>query len=133
MTQSSQWRRWSIVVLASLIGAAWAWVARRTVAQNLSPDQLAPLVWIVIAVPLAAFCGMLLVRPRRWAQSAGWIGSVYFFSLFAAARLERLFVGQEAAAAAAHKLYFTLAIILQVAGSLVVAWYLTSDSTNDKL
>ncbi len=133
MTQATQWRRLSVIMLGALLGAAGAWSAHRFIAPSLPPDQLTPLVWIVISVPLGALAGALLAQPRRWAQSAGWLGVVYFFSVFAAARLERLLVGEEAAAAAGHRLYFTLVIGLQVAGSLLAAWYLTSAGTNDKL
>ncbi|MBA3470721.1 MAG: hypothetical protein H0T53_13880 [Herpetosiphonaceae bacterium] len=133
MTQAIRWRTLSLVMLGSLLGAAGAWSAHHFIAPNLPPDQLTPLVWIVISVPLGAFIGSLLARPRRWAQSAGWIGVVYFFSIFGAARLERLLIGKDAAAAAGHRLYFTLVILLQVAGSLAVAWHLTSEATNDKL
>jgi len=133
MMQATQWRRMSIVVAGIALGAAGASIARSAVAPNLPPDRLQALVWIVISVPLGGGIGALLAQPSRWSRSAGWFGVVYFFSVFAAARLERLLVGREAAAADGHRLYFTLAIVLQVAGSLIVAWYLTRGRPNDTL
>ena len=65
-------------------------------------------------------------NQRRWPAAAGWSAALYFFSVFAAARLERLAVGKEQAAASQHGLYFTLAIILQCLAGAFFAWRFAS-------
>ncbi|HEY1016687.1 MAG TPA: hypothetical protein VGE07_28505, partial [Herpetosiphonaceae bacterium] len=108
--------------LAALAGALLGWLAWRSAPASPTTDQLRPLVWAVVAAPLAALAASLLSRHSRPGRALVWCGAVYFFSLFAAARLERLLIGDEAAVAGGFALYFQLALAFQAAGGLIFAW-----------
>ncbi len=118
-----------LVALGALLGAIAAFVAYQSRAIAPSPEQVKPYVWAVVAVPLGSFIGSLVGQWRLYRPFAGWLGLTYVLSLFAAARLERMFVGQEAAAANGHASYLILAIILQSFGALLVAWRLSAATT----
>ncbi len=123
-------RRTLLTLVGTALGLAGALVARRLAVPNPSTEQLTPHVWMVVAVPLGTLVGWLAAGWRRWPQ-ASWIGIIYFFSLFAAARIERLLIGKDAATSTGHTLYFALVIGLQVAGGIVFA--LTEQRTKNRV
>lgn len=130
MIANSQIRLIGLVGLGALFGVIGAFMAYQSRAIAPSPEQLKPYVWAVVAVPLGSFIGSLLGQWRLYRPFAGWLGLTYLLSLFAAARLERIFVGQEAAVANGHASYLILAIILQSIGALLVAWRLSATTTS---
>lgn len=111
-----------LVGMAALAGALLGWLAWRSAPPNPTADQLRPLVWAVVATPLATLVASLASRHSPPGRALAWCGAIYFFSLFAAARIERLLIGDQAAAAASFALYFQLALALQAAGGLIFAW-----------
>ena len=113
-------RRTLLTLVGTALGLTGALLARRLAVPNPSVEQLTPQVWMVVAVPLGTLIGWLAAGWRRWPQ-AGWIGIIYFFSLFGAARIERLLIGKDAATSTGHTLYFALVIGLQVVGGIVFA------------
>ena len=121
MTQPIIWRRFAWIAAGIALGVIGGLLARNAAIPNPPPGKLGPQVWAVIAVPLATLAGAILAAPRRWVAAAVWVFVIYFFSLFGAARLERLLVGEEAATAAGHMLYFALAIVIQALAGLLFA------------
>jgi hypothetical protein len=121
MIQSILWRRFAWIAAGIALGVAGALLARGAAIPNAPPARLGPQVWAVIAVPLATLAAAIAATPRRWPSAAGWIFVIYFFSLFGAARLERLLVGEQAATDAGHMLYFGLTIAIQALAGLVFA------------
>ena len=128
MTQSILWRRFAVIAAGIALGVVGALLARGAAIPNAPPARLGPQVWAVIAVPLATLAAAIIAAPRSWAASAGWIFAIYFFSLFGAARLERLLVGEQAATDAGHMLYFALAIAIQALAGLVFAARFSRDA-----
>ncbi|MFD3166232.1 hypothetical protein [Herpetosiphon sp. NSE202] len=126
MIANSRIKLIGLVALGTLLGAIGAFMAYQARALAPSPEQLKPYVWAVVAVPFGSFLGSLLGQWRLYRPFAGWLVLTYVLSLFAAARLERIFVGQEAAVANGHASYLILAIILQSFGALLVAWRLSA-------
>ena len=114
-------RSFGIIAAAALIGAMWAGFNLWRVGDSREPAVFHALIWIVFATPLTTFCGWVWARPRERWMAAFTCFAVYFFAIFAAARVERLVVGEDAAAAASHALYFRLALAFDLVGCLGAA------------
>jgi hypothetical protein len=115
------WRDFLIIASAALAGAAWAgynlWVA----GDRRDEANIHALIWTVFATPFATFGGWAIARPReRWSAAAVCF-TIYVFAIFAAARVERLLLGEANAAATGHALYFRLCLGLDLLGCLGVA------------
>lgn len=116
-----RWRDAVVIALAVLIGAAWAAYNLRVAGDSRDEIFLHALIWVVFATPFATFIGWVLARPReRWSAAAVCF-TIYVFSIFAAARIERLLVGEANAAATSHALYFRLCLAFNLLAGLGVA------------
>ena len=114
-------RAFGIIAGATLLGAAWAGYQLWTAGFGSDQGNFRALIWGVFATPFAAFCGWAWARPgERW-QAAFVCFVIYFFSILVAARIERLVLGEERAAATGHALYFQLTLALDLIACLVVA------------
>ncbi|MEA2984795.1 MAG: hypothetical protein QOD94_1049 [Alphaproteobacteria bacterium] len=121
MRRHFDWRSLAIIGLAALVGAAWAGYNLRLAGDRRDEAVFDALIWIVFATPFATFIGWLVARPReRWLAVAVCF-AIYFFAIFAAARIERVIVGEAIAAASGHALYFRLCLVFDLLGCLGVA------------
>jgi hypothetical protein len=106
---------------AALFGVAWAFLNVAWAGGTGFSGATSALVWAVFATPFFTFWGWLLARPgERW-LAAFVCFCIYFFAVFLGARLERLVLGADPAAASGHTLYFQLTPVLQLIACLVVA------------
>lgn len=110
-----------LIAGAALLGAAWALFNFEVRAGGTGFGAIRPLVWTVFATPFAAFWGWLIARRHE-----GWLAAfvcfcIYFFAIFLGARLELLVLGDVAAAANGHALYFRLTLLIQCIACLVAA------------
>jgi hypothetical protein len=113
-------RTFAWIAGATLLGALWAGYHLLLLNTTPSPDDRT-LIWIVFATPFAAFWGWFVARPaERW-QAALVCFAIYFFAFFIAARIERLLLGRDQAAATGHLLYFRLKWSLDLLGCLAAA------------
>jgi hypothetical protein len=119
-------RRWdirtfAIIAFAAAIGAAWAGYNLWLVGDARDPQVFRALIWIVFATPFATFWGWVIARPaeRWWAAFVCFC--IYFFAIFAGARVERLILGEAAANSSGHALYFQLTLAFDIVCALVVA------------
>lgn len=112
-----------ILVIGSLtlLGAATALLALASTHGLRDETVIRPLVWTVFATPFATFIGWLLARRERAWQAAFTCFMIYFFSIFLAARIERLLLGGELALERGHLLYFQLTVVFNVLSGCVVA------------
>lgn len=106
---------------AALLGAAWALFNLYRVGGNGFGGATGPLVWAVLATPLATFGGWVVARWRERWLAALVCFCIYFFGILLAARLELLLLGADAADASGHALYFRLAIAIQLIAGLASA------------
>ncbi len=119
-------RRWDfrtllIISVAAAIGAAWAGYNLWTVGEVREPRVFRALIWIVFATPFATFWGWCIARPKERWWAAFVCFCIYFFAIFAGARVERLLIGESAANASRHALYFQLTFLFDIVGAVVVA------------
>jgi hypothetical protein len=121
MRRHVDWRSLTIIGLAALTGAAWAGYNLRLAGDRRDEAIFHALIWIVFATPFATFGGWAVARPRERWPAAAVCSSIYFFAILAAARIERLVVGEEIAAATGHALYFRLCLVFDLLGCLGAA------------
>ena len=122
MTQGRFDRRtFSTIACAALLGALWAGYNLWRAGDARDESVFRALIWIVFATPFATFWGWILARPQERWQAAFICFLIYFFAIFAAARIERLVLGQDEANATGHALYFRLTLVFDVLGCLGVA------------
>jgi len=115
------WRTGLVIGCAALLGAAWAvWNLLRAGGDGAGGARPA-LVWAVFAVPLFTLVGWLLARRRERWLAVGVCFAIYFFGVFAGARLELLVSGRAAADASFHSLYFRLVIAVQLLACVLAA------------
>jgi hypothetical protein len=115
------WRAASTIGGAALLGAVWAmWNLLRAGGDGAGGPRPA-LVWVVFSVPLCAFVGWVIARRQERWLAAGVCFMIYFFGIFAGARLELLAIGRDAADASFHALYFRLVLAVQTLACLLVA------------
>jgi hypothetical protein len=126
-----------IMLVATLIGAAWATYNRSLTSSPYDESELRPLVWVIFAVPFALFLGWLAAR-----QIEGWWAAfvcfcLYFFSPFVAQRYESCTVvsghfsltdcftattqAQQLAGASGHRIYFDAVVVIHVVAALAIA------------
>lgn len=111
----------SLIGGAALLGAVWAvWNLVRAGGTG-AGGAGAALVWAVFAVPFFTFVGWGVARRRECWLAAGVCFAIYFFGIFAGARLELLVIGREAADAAFHALYFRFTLAVQLLACLLAA------------
>ncbi len=114
-------RAFVIIAGAAILGACWAgynlWLAGDVRDEIVARE----LVWAVFATPFATFIGWVIARPSEGWRAACVTFCVYFFTIFVAARIERLALGEELANATKHVLYFRLTLGLDLVACLVVA------------
>lgn len=115
------WRTAVCIALAALIGAGWALFNLSRAGGSGFTGTTAQFVWAVFATPFASFWGWLVARRSELWLAALVCFSIYFFSIFLGARLELLVLGQSAAEAAGHALYYQLTLGIQLIACLVVA------------
>ena len=114
-------RTFSIIAAATIAGALWAGYNLWAAGDARDPGVFRALIWAVFATPLLTFIGWAWTRPaERW-RAAGVCFAVYFFAIFAAARIERLVLGQDLAEQTRHALYFRLTLALDLLGGLAIA------------
>jgi hypothetical protein len=125
------------LLVATLIGAAWATYQRGLAIPPYDESELRPLVWVIFATPFALFIGWFFARrtERWWAAFVCFC--LYFFSPFVAQRYESCTIvsggfslsdcflataqAQELSAAAGHVIYFQAVVVIQVAAGALIA------------
>lgn len=115
------WRTLSLMLIAALVGAAWALFNFASTGGERGEAELRPLIWTIFATPFALFLGWTLARRTEVWLAALTCFCLYFFTVFVAARLESLALGPEEAAATHHTMYFTSVVWLHLASALVLA------------
>jgi hypothetical protein len=120
---SNRWdrRAFGLLMIAVVIGALWAGYNLWRFDFGRAGGDVRMLVWIVFATPFATFLGWVWARPREGWHAAFVTFVIYFFAIMVAARIERLVLGEDQAAATHHALYFQLTLALDVVACLVVA------------
>jgi hypothetical protein len=119
--QTTDWRTFGIMVVATVIGVAWAAYNYSTTGGERGEAQLQPLVWTMFATPLALFLGWVVARRAEVWLAAFASFCVYFFTWFVAARVESLLVTTEQAAISGHDLLFKSAMIIHVLSAVALA------------
>jgi hypothetical protein len=138
MNQRFDLRTFIAIMVAALLGAAWAIYNRGLIDYPYDPaTEFRPLVWVIFATPFATFWGWFIARraERWWAAFVCF--SIYFFSPFVAARYESCTVlrgsfdlsdcffattqAQEAANNSGHAIYFQAVVIINLLAALAVA------------
>lgn len=125
------WRTINILLIAALIGAAWAAYSFASTGGARGEDQLRPLVWTIFAVPFALFLGWVVARRSEVGLAAFVCFCVYFYTPFVAARIESLVLTPAEAAATKHALYFQAAMVLHIISAVIIAvWRGRSDASS---
>ncbi|WP_029215244.1 hypothetical protein [Kallotenue papyrolyticum] len=106
---------------AALLGAAWSWVNLQRAGGSGAGAATAALIWTVFATPFFTFWGWFAARRSELWMALFVCGCIYFFSIFAGARIERLLLDAEPARATGHALYFRLTPALQLLACLALA------------
>jgi cation transport ATPase len=101
-----------IMLVASLMGLAWASYNFISTGGVRSDETLRPLIWTVFATPFALFLGWLAARRSEWRLAAFCCFCMYFLTFFVAARIEALFYSAEQSAANGHAFYFVTSLVL---------------------
>lgn len=114
-------RTFALIAGAAILGAAWAVYNLGLAGSARDAAVFRQLVWAVFATPFFTFLGWLLARPREGWRAAFVSFCIYFFAIFAAARVERLALGESLASSSKHALYFRLTIGLDLVACLVAA------------
>ncbi len=114
-------RAFACIVVAAVIGAAWAWFNLSRAGGNGFSAATGPLVWTVFATPFCTFWGWVLARRQEVWPALFVCFCIYFFGILIGARVERLALGAEAARASGHALYFQLTPAIQLGAGLLVA------------
>ncbi len=115
------WRTLAVMVIAALIGVAWAAYNFTSTDGRRGDDQLQALVWTIFATPFALFLGWVLVRRAEVWLAAFACFCLYFFTPFVAARIQSFMMTPEEAAATGRSAYFIWAMVLHVVGALALA------------
>lgn len=118
-TRTFDLRTGAVIIVAALLGAAWAAFNLARAGGSGQSGATVPLVWAVFATPFFTFWGWLLARRRE-----GWLAAfvcfcIYFFGVLVGARIERLVLSDAAAAGSYHALYFRLTLIIQLVACVV--------------
>lgn len=114
-------RTLAILLVATLVGAAWATYNFASTGGARGEEQLRPLVWTIFATPFALFLGWVVARRYEAWLAAFVCFSLYFFTPFVAARIESLVLTPAEASATKHALYFQSAIVLHIIAAIVIA------------
>lgn len=115
------WRTFRLIAAAAGLGALWSIYNLWSAGEGRDPEVFRALIWVVFATPFATFWGWAIARPgERW-LAAFICFSIYFFAIFIAARVERLMLGEDAATASGHALYFRLTLLFDLLACLGVA------------
>ena len=121
MTPKLNTRTLIIMLVAALLGAAWATYNYTSTGGDRGEDQLQRLVWTIFATPFFLFIGWLIARRAEKWLAAFVCFCLYFFTPFVAARIESLFLTQEEAQNSAHPIYFPTVIVLHTIVSIGIA------------
>lgn len=114
-------RVFACIVVATAIGAAWAWFNLSRAGGNGFAADTGPLVWTVFATPFFTFWGWFVARrPEVWLALFVCF-CIYFFGILIGARVERLALGADTARATGHALYFQLTPAIHLSAGLLVA------------
>ncbi len=110
-----------IMLVAALLGVAWAAYNFISTGGDRGQDELRPLVWTIFATPFALFIGWLVAR-----RAEVWVATfvcfcLYFFTPFVAARIESLILTREAAQNNGHVIYFSAVLVLHGVVALALA------------
>jgi hypothetical protein len=81
-------RTFIIMLIATLIGAAWATYQRSLTIPPYDENELRPLVWIIFATPFALWIGWIIARRHEAAWASFVCFCMYFFSPFISQRYE---------------------------------------------
>ncbi len=115
------WRSVIIMLLAALVGSAWAYYNYTSTGGRRGEAQLQPLVWTMFATPAALFVGWAVARWREVWLAAFACFCLYFFTFFIAARIESFVVTPEQASANGHDIYFKAAMVVHLVGAAGLA------------
>jgi hypothetical protein len=114
-------RSFAIMLVTTLLGAAWAYFNWVSAGGARVDATVRPLVWAIFATPAALCIGWLIARRVEWALAAFCCFCLYFLTPFVAARIESLLVPAEQIGT--HEFYFGTVIVLHLlAGSAMAAW-----------
>lgn len=111
----------ALIGAAAVLGAAWAWITLQRAGGSGAGPASEALIWTVFATPFCTFWGWIAARRRELWTALFICGCIYFFSVFAGARIERLLLDVETARANGHALYFRLTPALQLLAGLALA------------
>lgn len=114
-------RTFAVMIIALLLGGAWAIYNYVSTGDMRGEDQLRPLVWAIFATPFALFIGWVVARRAELGWAALSCFMLYFFTPFVAARIESLLVTPEQASGSGHHIYFVAAITLHLAVGIGLA------------
>lgn len=116
------WRTFGVLVLAGVLGAAWAAYNLASTGGRRGEEQLQPLVWVIFATPFFLFIGWAIARRLHEIWLAAFTCfCIYFYTPFVAARIESLQMTAEQARDNGHMVYFQAAIAIHLLSTLVVA------------
>jgi hypothetical protein len=130
-------RTFTLIIGASLLGAAWAIYNRGRVPTLGLEGQLHAQTWVIFATPFATFWGWFFARRAERLWAAAICCCIYFFAPFVAARYESCAIvwaqwgpagcftatsqARDAATASQHAIYFQAIVIIHVLAALAVA------------
>ncbi len=123
MLQRIDYKTVAAMLLALVVGLAWATYNLNLAGDVRSATTVRPLVWAVFAGPFALFVGWLIARRHELSLAAACCFGVYFFSFFVAQRIETLLVDPQQSIASGHTFYFqTMLVLHALVGVALITW-----------
>ncbi|EFO80179.1 hypothetical protein OSCT_1981 [Oscillochloris trichoides DG-6] len=123
MLQRIDYKTLAAMILALVLGLAWATYNLNLAGAVRSDATVRPLIWAVFAGPFALFVGWLIARRHELALAAACCFGLYFFSFFVAQRIETLLVDPQQITASGHAFYFqTMLVLHALVGVALTTW-----------
>jgi hypothetical protein len=125
-------RRHALFVMAAsvVVGTLLGLAALLATGGRREPEQARLLTVVLVAAPALLTAAWLWLRPHERPLAAGAGLALYFFTPFAAARIESLIDPREAASVGTpHLIYFTTVLLLHLIGGLALTWWRGADQT----
>lgn len=123
-------RTFTIILAATLLGAAWAAFHFISAGGERNDSTVRPLVWAVFATPLATFIGWVIARRAELGLAAFTCFCIYFFGPFIAARIESLIdPGGLTGPGGPHGFYFIATMSGAALAGLIAAFWRARSAT----